>query len=417
MARPSARQVPVTTAVMYSRTPDGVKARRGPRAAPPCPAHAAQPQPQGGRLSPAFQVVNEYVKSRRLGQGSYGKVVLYHSGGQAAPELFAIKVVSRGALSRRHVGGGATALANQLAEIAILRQLEHPNVVRLHEVLNDPGEDKVYIVMEFLGGGPIMAEGDPPLSQAAARAALLQVSAGLGYLHGQGVVHGDLKPDNLLRGGDGVVRITDFGNSAVPPGGVDALVARSPGTPAFTAPECCSGAPYAGRAADVWALGATLFMMLTGQPPFLGSGLLDTYERIVQRQLEVPPALDVAEGGAANGEPGGAAVGGLLRAMLEKAPAQRASLDAVAAHPWCLSSRAAGAGGGAGARVEGGAGGLLPLPEGGGAGDQLPDLAAFGFKALEAEEDDDDDEPVAATGVRLYERRGQVAADRTSSEL
>ena len=107
------------------------------------------------------------------------------------------------------------------------------------------------------------------------------------------MVHGDVKPDNLLRGLDGRVRVSDLGLSHTPPGGADAPVSRSPGTPAFTAPECCGGQPYSGRAADVWALGATLFMLLAGAPPYVGAGALETYEKIVSQELEARVPLRI----------------------------------------------------------------------------------------------------------------------------
>lgn len=152
-------------------------------------------------------------------------------------------------------------------------------------MIDDPEEDKLYLVLELLDQGPVMGDEAPPLSEAAARAALLETCAGLAHLHAQGVVHGDLKPGNLLRGADGRVRIVDFGTASVPPGGVDAPITRSPGTPAFTAPECCAGGAYSGRRADLWALGATLYMLLVGRPPFPGHNLLDTYESIQFREL------------------------------------------------------------------------------------------------------------------------------------
>lgn len=162
---------------------------------------ATTPHLESSKGADGRKVVNGYAKVQRLGQGSYGKVVLYRHVERG--EHFAIKVVSRSALARKNVGSGSTALANQLREIEILKQLEHPNIVRLEEVIDDPGEDRIYIVEQWLEQGPVMEEDAPPLPQAEARDVLLHVCAGLAYLHEQGVVHGDVKPGNLLRGADG----------------------------------------------------------------------------------------------------------------------------------------------------------------------------------------------------------------------
>ena len=88
------------------------------------------------------------------------------------------------------------------------------------------------------------------------------VLQGLDYLHSHKIAHGDLKPDNLLLGANGHIKIADFGSSQLTR--VGDLVNRSAGTPAFMAPEMCTGDPYHARLADVWALGACLYMFIYG---------------------------------------------------------------------------------------------------------------------------------------------------------
>jgi serine/threonine protein kinase len=86
-------------------------------------------------------------------------------------------------------------------------------------------------------------------------------------------VHGDIKPQNLLVGDDGVVKIADFGISKILHGSNQKLLDTA-GTPAFMSPELCSGESYSGFLADVWALGATMFMIRCGRPPFVASTVL-----------------------------------------------------------------------------------------------------------------------------------------------
>jgi serine/threonine protein kinase len=96
----------------------------------------------------------------------------------------------------------------------------------------------------------------------------------------QNVIHGDIKPENLLIGGDGRIKICDFGVSCLCEDDNDEI-GRSPGTPVFTAPECCLGLTYHGKAADIWALGCTLYCMVLGCYPFKGETLQSTYEKVL----------------------------------------------------------------------------------------------------------------------------------------
>ena len=78
------------------------------------------------------------------------------------------------------------------------------------QVIDDPQEDRLYLVMQYLEGGPVMRDGDAALGEQEAAVAVADVAAALAYLHWQGVCHGDVKPENMLRGADGRVRLTDF---------------------------------------------------------------------------------------------------------------------------------------------------------------------------------------------------------------
>ncbi|RVW38771.1 Serine/threonine-protein kinase GRIK1 [Vitis vinifera] len=98
---------------------------------------------------------------------------------------------------------------------------------------------------------------------------------------------------------------------------------RSPGTPVFTAPECCLGLTYHGKAADTWAVGVTLYCMVLGQYPFLGESLQDTYDKIVNNLLSLPDNINPQ-------------LRNLLEGLLCKDPNERMTLDAVAKHAWVI---------------------------------------------------------------------------------
>ena len=86
---------------------------------------------------------------------------------------------------------------------------------------------------------------------------------GIDYMHSMGMTHGDIKPDNLLLGADGQVRLCDLGSAQRC--GTDDMMIRTVGTPAFFSPEMCDGRPYSARAADVWALGICLYIFVFGE--------------------------------------------------------------------------------------------------------------------------------------------------------
>ena len=258
------------------------------------------------------------------------------------------------------------------------------------QLIDDPGEERVYVVLEYLERGPVHQDGcvclhachsmcvahpapdpltanrAPPLDQATAAAAVADVAAALAYCHWQGVAHCDVKPDNMLTGSDGITRLIDFSVSQLlpPPGGAGgdnllqdgshaAVFMRTPGTPAYTAPECCIGGEFDGTAADVWcallcrqrvlphaqpaltprtpqknrALGISLFTMLTGAPPFVGHTLMETYTRIQGEARPQPPGLEDST-----------PVGRLLQRMLEKDPKRRATIADILADPWVAAA-------------------------------------------------------------------------------
>ncbi|KAJ4977780.1 hypothetical protein NE237_008560 [Protea cynaroides] len=268
------------------------------------------------------KMINEYVRVRRIGSGSYGKVVLYQS--SVDGKCYAIKAFHKSHLSKLHVAPSETAMTDVLREVLIMKLLDHPNIVNLIEVIDDSKTDQFYMVLEYVEGrwGSEVSGTLGGLGESIAQKYLWDIVAGLMYLHDHNIVHGDIKPDNLLVTSTGTVKIGDFSVSQVFEDDNDEL-RRSPGTPVFTAPECCLGATYHGKAADTWAVGVTLYFMVLGQYPFLGDTLQDTYEKIVDNSLLIPEGINPQ-------------LKNLLEGLLCKDPKQRLSLDAVAQHPWVV---------------------------------------------------------------------------------
>eukprot|EP00163_Fabomonas_tropica_P022294 TRINITY_DN3888_c1_g1_i4.p1 TRINITY_DN3888_c1_g1~~TRINITY_DN3888_c1_g1_i4.p1 ORF type:complete len:366 (-),score=73.76 TRINITY_DN3888_c1_g1_i4:216-1313(-) len=210
-----------------------------------------------------------------------------------------------------------------LREIAIMKKLNHRNVVNLKEVLDDPEDEKLYLVLDYIDGGCVQQEEDRRLktkfSFEKARKYFRDVVLGLNYLHESQVIHHDLKPENLLVSSDETVKIGDFGVSLLFQEGDD-VVNKIPGTPAFVAPECIQGA-FHGMQADVWSLGICLYQFVCGDVPFLANSPPELFDRICSIEPSYPEALpdDLKD---------------LLQKLLIKDPENRITLTEVRVHPW-----------------------------------------------------------------------------------
>ncbi|GKU93576.1 hypothetical protein SLEP1_g7162 [Rubroshorea leprosula] len=268
------------------------------------------------------KMVNNYVRERKIASGNYGKVALYQS--TTDGKHYAIKAFHKSHLSRVRVAPSETAMSDVHREVLIMKSLEHPNIVNLFEVIDDPNTDHFYMVLEYVEGKWVCeAFGDTRgISEDTARKYLRDIVSGLMYLHAHNIIHGDIKPDNLLITSAGTLKIADFSVSQVVEDCDDEL-RRSPGTPVFTAPECCSGSTYHGKAADTWAVGVTLYCMIFGKYPFLGETIPDTYDKIVNKPLILPDDMNPE-------------LRNLLEGLLCKDPRQRMTLNDIAEHTWVI---------------------------------------------------------------------------------
>ncbi|CAM9777451.1 unnamed protein product [Lampetra fluviatilis] len=289
--------------------------------------------------------LNQYKVLGEIGKGSYGVVRLAYN--QEDNVHYAMKVMSKKRLvkqagfprrppprGRAAVAAGAATAATTTArspldrvyqEIAILRKLDHPNVVRLVEVMDDAGEDNLYMVFELVRRGPVMeVPSENPFSEEQSRQYFRDILMGIEYLHHQGIVHRDVKPSNLLLGDDDRIKISDFGVSDRFHGD-DAVLCGSAGTPAFCAPETLTHARtrFTGKALDVWAMGVTLHCFVFGICPFGDEHILALHNQIKTQAVTFPeqPAI---------GEP----LKVLLLAMLDKRPESRITVPQMKCHGW-----------------------------------------------------------------------------------
>ncbi|XP_055306250.1 calcium/calmodulin-dependent protein kinase kinase 1 isoform X2 [Sitodiplosis mosellana] len=283
----------------------------------------------------SFLQLNQYKLMDQIGQGSYGLVKLAYS--EEDSTHYAMKILSKRKLLRkaglmgRGPKKGVSPLDRVYREIAVLKKLDHPNVVKLVEVLDDPLEDSLYLVFELLQLGEVLSvPTSKPLTEERAWSVFRDSLLGLEYLHYQRIIHGDIKPDNLLLGECGSVKIADLGvcNEFL---GEDASMnnGSTAGTPAFRAPETLNTGQYSysGKAADIWALGATLYSLVYGSVPYMANNVPSVYEKIKNDRLQFPSDIVIS-----------AELRDLIVKMLEKDPSKRITLPQIKEHPWVTSN-------------------------------------------------------------------------------
>ncbi|XP_012373828.2 calcium/calmodulin-dependent protein kinase kinase 2 isoform X1 [Dasypus novemcinctus] len=348
---PQARPLPCSRQLSLQERPPGPADMNG-----RCCVHSPVASPQSSPRLPRRPTVeshhvsitglqdcvqlNQYTLKDEIGKGSYGVVKLAYN--ENDNTYYAMKVLSKKKLIRqagfprrppprgaRPAQGGCVQprgpIEQVYQEIAILKKLDHPNVVKLVEVLDDPNEDHLYMVFELVNQGPVMEVPTlKPLSEDQARFYFQDLIKGIEYLHYQKIIHRDIKPSNLLVGEDGHIKIADFGVSNEFKGS-DALLSNTVGTPAFMAPESLSETRkiFSGKALDVWAMGVTLYCFVFGQCPFMDERIMCLHSKIKSQALEFPDQPDVAED-----------LKDLITRMLDKNPESRILVPEIKLHPW-----------------------------------------------------------------------------------
>jgi serine/threonine-protein kinase len=224
---------------------------------------------------PGYEVLGE------LGRGGMG--VVYQALQTRPSRHVALKVIRAGGHATEHE------LARFRSEAEAVARLQHPNIVQIYEVGEHHGLP--YFSLEYCAGGSLEKKlAGTPLPPAQAAPLLETLARAVHAAHEQGIVHRDLKPANVLLTGNGTAKITDFGLAKRLDGGAGQTASGAiVGTPSYMAPEQARGeGKLVGPAADVYALGALLYELLTGRPPFKAPTPLDTVLQVV-RDEPVPP--------------------------------------------------------------------------------------------------------------------------------
>jgi photosystem II stability/assembly factor-like uncharacterized protein len=257
---------------------------------PPSPLSTLR-NPQGDEPPAAVPVFSEpcprlvgYEILGMVGRGGMG--VVYRARQVKLKRLVALKML---ALDRV---AGAEELARFKAEAEAVARLQHPNIVHIYNIGRQKGLS--YIVLEFVSGGSLAQKlkGTPQPPREAAE--LVETLArAVHHAHQHGIIHRDLKPANILLSPEGLPKITDFGLAKrldIETGQTQSGAIM--GTPSYMAPEQAEGKTREiGPLVDVYALGAILYELLTGRPPFRGTTLLETLHQVVYDLPQPPNAL------------------------------------------------------------------------------------------------------------------------------
>jgi serine/threonine protein kinase len=227
--------------------------------------------------------LGDFKLLEEIGRGGMG--VVYRARQRSLDRLVALKVLLRGA------DASPTDQERFRAEAAAVARLDHPNIVPIYETGEAAGWR--YFGMKMIDGANLsqrMAEG--PLPQREAARIVRDVARAIHYAHERGVVHRDLKPANILLDSASQPHVTDFGLAKRHVAGNTLTTTGAIlGTPSYMAPEqAAGGRGEVGPPSDVFSLGAILYALLTGRPPFQGATAVDTL-LLVLEQDAVPPRL------------------------------------------------------------------------------------------------------------------------------
>ncbi|XP_054721932.1 LOW QUALITY PROTEIN: serine/threonine-protein kinase Sgk2-like [Uloborus diversus] len=219
-----------------------------------------------------------------IGKGSFGRVLLAKH--KVEGNVYAVKVLQKKMILKRNEKNHVMSERNVL-----LKNLHHPFLVGLHYAFQTP--DKLYFVLDYVNGGELFfhLQRERYFQEPRARFYAAEITSALGYLHSEGIIYRDLKPENILLDYKGHVVLTDFGLSKEGLAEKDTTTTFC-GTPEYLAPEVLRKQAY-DKSVDWWCLGAVLYEMLYGLPPFYSKDTMEMYQNILNKPLRVRTNISI----------------------------------------------------------------------------------------------------------------------------
>ncbi|XP_064926766.1 serine/threonine-protein kinase 36 [Columba livia] len=253
--------------------------------------------------------MEKYRVLEMIGEGSFGRV--YKGRRKHSAQVVALKFIPK-------VGRSEKELKNLQREIEIMRGLRHPNIIQM---LDSFETDKEVVVVTDYAEGELfqILEDDGSLPEDQVRTIAAQLISALYYLHSHRILHRDMKPQNILLGKDGVVKLCDFGFARAM--SIHTMVLTSiKGTPLYMSPELVEERPY-DHTADLWSVGCILYELFVGTPPFYTSSIFQLVSLIVKDPVKWPVAISPV-------------FKSFLQGLLTKDPCQRLSWPELLSHPF-----------------------------------------------------------------------------------
>ncbi|XP_030626466.1 serine/threonine-protein kinase MARK1 isoform X2 [Chanos chanos] len=254
--------------------------------------------------------IGNYRLLKTIGKGNFAKVKLARH--VLTGREVAVKIIDKTQLN-------PTSLQKLFREVRIMKILNHPNIVKLFEVIET--EKTLYLIMEYASGGEVfdylVAHGR--MKEKEARAKFRQIVSAVQYCHQKSIVHRDLKAENLLLDADMNIKIADFGfsNEFTIGSKLDTFC----GSPPYAAPELFQGKKYDGPEVDVWSLGVILYTLVSGSLPFDGQNLKELRERVLRGKYRIPFYMSTD-------------CENLLKKLLVLNPGKRGSLEQIMKDRW-----------------------------------------------------------------------------------
>ncbi|KAF5733272.1 hypothetical protein HS088_TW17G00814 [Tripterygium wilfordii] len=266
------------------------------------------------KVPPVRTRVGKYEIGKTIGEGSFAKVKFAKN--VDTGDFVAIKILDRDQVLRHK-------MVEQIkGEISTMKLIKHPNVIKIIEVL--ASKRKIYIVLEFVDGGELFDKiaNHGRLREDEARRYFQQLINAVDYCHSRGVYHRDLKPENLLLDSYGILKVSDFGLSALSKQvREDGLLHTACGTPNYVAPEVLNDKGYDGTSSDIWSCGVILFVLMAGYLPFDEANLMALYRKICKADFSCPSWFSA---GAKN----------LIKRILDPNPLTRITIPEILVDEW-----------------------------------------------------------------------------------
>ncbi|GJP76459.1 hypothetical protein CLOP_g6902 [Closterium sp. NIES-67] len=253
--------------------------------------------------------LEDYHVIELVGEGSFGKV--YKGRRKFTGQMTAMKFILKHGKSERDI-------KNLRQEIEILRKLKHENIIEMLDAFETPQE--FCVVTEFAQGELFeILQNDQALPESQVQVIAKQLVRALYYLHSNRIIHRDMKPQNILVGAGGIIKLCDFGFARAMSCNTMVLTSIK-GTPLYMAPELVQEQPY-NHTVDLWSLGVILYELYVGQPPFYTNSIYTLINHIIKDPVKYPDAMS-------------ASFKHFLRGLLNKTPQSRLTWPALLEHPF-----------------------------------------------------------------------------------